>query len=422
MSRGPILKDPDSVLDFTFDYSAWLDSDTISTSDFTVPSGLTKDSDSNTTTTTTIFLSAGTAFARYEIHNRIVTAGGRTDDRSFVIFVQPSWSELGVAAPATLLDCRKMLVDRSGRFDLVLDAPSGNYTDIGANQLINDAQLFLEGMLNYPKRDAWLYKELAVGQTTITFQQARFVQEVYLNASGQTRFKVDKIGMHRMREDYVEPLAASENANTPLVWTPYVTDVSPENPSGDIEGVTLPSASVVSINITAHRFATGDVVFFRNVGGATELNGETYTATKVDADNFTLDSTDGDDFTAWTSGGSATKLFTDVTDTDVLVLGDRFADKSILIMPPTDIAYTAEILCAWKSPVLENNNHRSFWTVNRPALLVRTAMMILETDFHRNTQGRRDYELAVAQEVQQIYHDLIAEEQAGDQSLWIMNG
>ena len=80
-------KDPDAVLDYQIDWSDWLDDDTISSSAWTVPAGITKDSDSNTTTATTIWISGGTAGAGYNIINRIVTAGGRTDDRTIRIIV-----------------------------------------------------------------------------------------------------------------------------------------------------------------------------------------------------------------------------------------------------------------------------------------------------------------------------------------------
>jgi hypothetical protein len=81
-------KDPDAILDYTFDWSEWLGTDTISTSAFTLTSGLTKDSDSKTTTTTTIWLSGGTSGSTYLVTNRIVTAGGRTEDRSIMIEVR----------------------------------------------------------------------------------------------------------------------------------------------------------------------------------------------------------------------------------------------------------------------------------------------------------------------------------------------
>lgn len=80
-------KDPDAVLDYTVDWETWLSGDTISADTWTVPSGITKDSDSNTTTTATIVLSGGTAGVIYPIICQILTAGGRTDQRTIYIKV-----------------------------------------------------------------------------------------------------------------------------------------------------------------------------------------------------------------------------------------------------------------------------------------------------------------------------------------------
>jgi hypothetical protein len=77
-------KDPNAKLDYTLDWTDWLvTGDTVSTSVWTVPSGLTAVSDSNTTTTTTIWLSGGTAGKFYTISNRITTLSGRIEDQSF---------------------------------------------------------------------------------------------------------------------------------------------------------------------------------------------------------------------------------------------------------------------------------------------------------------------------------------------------
>lgn len=76
------FKDPDEVLDYTIDWTARLGSDTISTSTWIVPTGITEDSNSNTTTATTIWLSGGTVNQIYELTNRVVTAGGRTMDKT----------------------------------------------------------------------------------------------------------------------------------------------------------------------------------------------------------------------------------------------------------------------------------------------------------------------------------------------------
>jgi hypothetical protein len=84
-----VEKDPDAVLDWERDWGPWLADlgDTIQSSTWIVPAGITKTSESNTTTTATVWLSGGTAGLRYTVTNRIVTAGGRTDDRSMVVFV-----------------------------------------------------------------------------------------------------------------------------------------------------------------------------------------------------------------------------------------------------------------------------------------------------------------------------------------------
>jgi hypothetical protein len=83
------IKDPSSVLDFGFDWSDWLDSDdSVSTSTWNVPTGITDDSDTSTSTTTTIWLSGGTVGSKYKITNRIVTANGRTVERSFYVKVE----------------------------------------------------------------------------------------------------------------------------------------------------------------------------------------------------------------------------------------------------------------------------------------------------------------------------------------------
>jgi len=81
-------KDPDAVLDYAVDWSRWLAGDEIVTSEWTVPSGLTKVSDSKTTTKATVWLSGGTAGQSYTVTNRITTTGGRTEERSFAIRIE----------------------------------------------------------------------------------------------------------------------------------------------------------------------------------------------------------------------------------------------------------------------------------------------------------------------------------------------
>lgn len=81
-------KDPDEVLDYKLDWTARLDGDTISTSTWTVPAGLTNAGDSNTTTAATVWISDGTEGTKYTILNRITTAAGRTMDQSVSLYIQ----------------------------------------------------------------------------------------------------------------------------------------------------------------------------------------------------------------------------------------------------------------------------------------------------------------------------------------------
>lgn len=91
MSIPTKIKDPSAKLDYGFDWSEWLaDGETITTSTWTVPSGITKDTDTKSTTGTIVWLSGGTAGESYRLVNRIVTSAGtpRTEERSMDIRVE----------------------------------------------------------------------------------------------------------------------------------------------------------------------------------------------------------------------------------------------------------------------------------------------------------------------------------------------
>lgn len=79
-----MLKDPNATLDYGFDWAKWLGTDTITTSTWVV-TGATKNSDTHDTTTTTVWLSGGIVGTQIVATNHIVTAGGRTDDRTMTI-------------------------------------------------------------------------------------------------------------------------------------------------------------------------------------------------------------------------------------------------------------------------------------------------------------------------------------------------
>lgn len=78
-------KSPNADLDYTIDWTDWLAGDTIATSTWTLPSGITKDHDTSDATSATIWVSGGVVLFSYRLVNHITTAGGRVNDRSIII-------------------------------------------------------------------------------------------------------------------------------------------------------------------------------------------------------------------------------------------------------------------------------------------------------------------------------------------------
>lgn len=87
MSLARLTKSPSDILDYILDYSTWLGVDTIDTSTWSVPSGVTKASDSKTADTTTVWISGGAIGQEYKIQNTITTVGGRTKVQTFDLAV-----------------------------------------------------------------------------------------------------------------------------------------------------------------------------------------------------------------------------------------------------------------------------------------------------------------------------------------------
>lgn len=79
-------QDPNSTLDWVFDWSQWLgEFETISSASFTTDPGITVTTSSHTTKTAKVWLTGGTEGQVYRITCRVVTSEGRTDDRTFIL-------------------------------------------------------------------------------------------------------------------------------------------------------------------------------------------------------------------------------------------------------------------------------------------------------------------------------------------------
>ena len=89
--RPPTLavKDPQDTVWYTVDWADWLDTgETVSSTDWTVPAGITQSAATATSTTSLIKLSGGTAGVTYKIACKATTSASQVVERSFLVPVK----------------------------------------------------------------------------------------------------------------------------------------------------------------------------------------------------------------------------------------------------------------------------------------------------------------------------------------------
>jgi hypothetical protein len=83
-------KNSDAILDYAFDWTDWLNGDTLDTSSWSVTpnTDLAQVNSTHSTTVATVFLRGGLAGTKYTVANVITTLGGRTNDVNFTLTVK----------------------------------------------------------------------------------------------------------------------------------------------------------------------------------------------------------------------------------------------------------------------------------------------------------------------------------------------
>lgn len=120
----------------------------------------------------------------------------------------------------------------------------------------------------------------------------------------------------------------------------------------------------IQITAVAHGYSVDDEVFFVGIGGTIELNGNRFVLTNVSTDSFsllnqgTLAPIDGTDFTAFTSGGTAGRIFTLTTPYDESDLFELKIVQSADIMTITHRDYAPRDLA--------RTDHDA-WTITIPS-------------------------------------------------------
>jgi hypothetical protein len=85
-----VIKDPNALLPFAVDWSAWLTAENDTADSFTwiVPDGLVKEDEQADGGKATVWLSGGVDGKNYAVVCRLTTTGGRVDDRTMQINVR----------------------------------------------------------------------------------------------------------------------------------------------------------------------------------------------------------------------------------------------------------------------------------------------------------------------------------------------
>jgi hypothetical protein len=84
-------KDPNSILDYPIDWSEWLTAISDTHASHTIENitgGIVKDASNHSAGIITVWLSGGTVGETASFTVRIVTAGGRTEDRTFYLKIR----------------------------------------------------------------------------------------------------------------------------------------------------------------------------------------------------------------------------------------------------------------------------------------------------------------------------------------------
>lgn len=96
-------------------------------------------------------------------------------------------------------------------------------------------------------------------------------------------------------------------------------------------------------------------------------------------------------------------------DYDEIYFGPAEGYSTVLVAPPVDETYTISIWGRFFSKPLTEETDQNFWSVRYPELLIMAVQRQLEID-SRNTEGVKDWTLAIMEYKTSVEYDLISEQ------------
>jgi len=88
---------------------------------------------------------------------------------------------------------------------------------------------------------------------------------------------------------------------------------------------------------------------------------------------------------------------------------DHFTYNALVFMPPADATYRLEVIGLFDTPELVNDTDENYWSVSEPMVLIMAASRSLEISY-RNTQGAKDWERSINDELNGIAFDAVEED------------
>ncbi len=153
-----------------------------------------------------------------------------------------------------LLQIRQWFVNESGRFDLVVDAASDNWTDKGANAYINAGQRMLDRMQETPKTLGRNFQMVSAGYYHVLFQDCRAIKEVWAVNAATGRKKLEKKDMSWLRGYYNNMVTIERGA--PVYYAPARLRTAPELHSSVMSTLTGLLA-YMDVSVTSHYLYNG---------------------------------------------------------------------------------------------------------------------------------------------------------------------
>ncbi|OPZ48664.1 MAG: hypothetical protein BWY95_00636 [Bacteroidetes bacterium ADurb.BinA104] len=84
-----------------------------------------------------------------------------------------------------------LFIETSGRYDLLTVDGTNNVPSARAYWYLQSAQRWLDRELGHPKEDAWIIKNVAARQSSVSFRNARYVRDVFeVSGDGENMVRI----------------------------------------------------------------------------------------------------------------------------------------------------------------------------------------------------------------------------------------